>query len=69
MFENTVIQIVEHTLTTPVATEFFSGTLFVRNISEVQARSVFHKLVKTFGLGAVQVSHIGDTDEYAYDFV
>jgi hypothetical protein len=70
MFETLVDQLVKVTLTNePVKTEFYNGTLFVRTISEAQARSVFHRLSQTFGLGSVQVSPIGDTGEYAFDFI
>ena len=70
MFETLVDQLVKVTLTNePVKTEFYNGTLFVRTISEAQARSVFHRLSQTFGLGTVQVSPIGDTGEYAFDFI
>jgi hypothetical protein len=69
MFETCVSQIVKVVLVNEtVNTEFFNGTLFVSPISETQARSVFHRLTKTFGLGKVQVSVVGD-DEFAYDFV
>ena len=70
MFETIVDQIVKVELTNePVKTEFYNGTLFVRTINEAQARKVFHRLSKQFGLGSVQVSPIGDTGEYAFDFV
>ena len=70
MFETLVDQLVKVTLTNePVKTEFYNGTLFVRTINEAQARSVFHRLSEHFGLGKVIVSPIGDTGEYAYDFV
>jgi len=69
MFETCVKQLVTITLDEPVITEFFNGTLFVRTITEDQARSVFHALSKSLGLGKVQVSPIGDTGEFAYDFV
>ena len=70
MFETLVDQLVKVTLTNePVKTEFYNGTLFVRTINEQQARTVFHRLSKQFGIGKVQVSAIGDTGEYAYDFV
>jgi hypothetical protein len=52
-----------------VTTEFYNGTLFVCTITEDQARRVFHALSKSLGLGKVQVSPIGDTGEFAYDFV
>ena len=70
MFETCSKQLVKVTLTNqPVTTEFYNGTLFVRTITEDQARSVFHALSKSLGLGKVQVNPIGDTGEYAYDFV
>ena len=69
MFETCVKQLVTITLNKPVNTEFYNGTLFVRTITEDQARSVFHALSKSLGLGKVQVSPIGDTGEFAYDFV
>jgi len=69
MFETCVKQLVTITLNKPVTTEFYNGTLFVSTITEDQARSVFHALSKSLGLGKVQVSPIGDTGEFAYDFV
>jgi hypothetical protein len=70
MFNTLVDQLVKVTLTNePVKTEFYNGTLFVSTITERQARSVFHALSNQFGLGSVQVSPIGDTGEYAFDFV
>lgn len=70
MFETAVDQLVKVTLTNePVKTEFYNGTLFVRTITEAQARTVFHRLSTQFGVGTVQVSPIGDTGEYAFDFV
>ena len=70
MFETLVDQLVKVTLTNqPVKTEFYNGTLFVSKITERQARRAFHRLSATLGLGTVQVSPIGDTGEYAFDFV
>jgi hypothetical protein len=70
MFETAIDQLVKVTLTNePVKTEFYNGTLFVRKINEAQARQVFHRLSKTLGLGSIIVSPIGDTGEYAFDFV
>lgn len=69
MFETCIKQLVTITLNKSVTTEFYNGTLFVRTITEDQARSVFHALSKSLGLGKVQVSPIGDTGEFAYDFV
>jgi hypothetical protein len=69
MFETCAKQLVTITLDTSVTTEFYNGTLFVSTITEDQARRVFHALSKSLGLGKVQVSPIGDTGEFAYDFV
>lgn len=70
MFETCIDQLVKVELTNEtVTTEWFNGTLFVHTITESQARQVFHKLSKTLGLGKVHVNAIGDTGEYAYDFV
>ena len=69
MFETCIKQLVKITLNKPVITEFYNGTLFVSTVTEDQARSVFHALSKSLGLGKVQVSPIGDTGEFAYDFV
>ena len=69
MFETCVKQLVTITLNKSVTTEFYNGTLFVSTITEDQARSVFHALSKSLGLGKVEVHPIGDTGEFAYDFV
>ena len=69
MFETCAKQLVTITLNKPATTEFYNGTLFVSTITEDQARSVFHALSKSLGLGKVQVSPIGDSGEFAYDFV
>ncbi len=69
MFETCVKQLVTITLDKSVTTEFYNGTLFVSTITEDQARSVFHALSKSLGLGKVQVSPLGNTGEFAYDFV
>lgn len=70
MFENLVKQKVAVTLNrVGVTKEFYNGTLFVSTITEDEARSVFHALSSSLGLGKVQVSPIGDTGEYAYDFI
>ena len=47
--------------------EFYSGTLFVA-CNEKEARSIFHKLSKDYGLGKIQICKSGPTD-YSYDFV
>jgi hypothetical protein len=70
MFETIVDQIVKVELTNePVTTEFFNGTLFVRTITAPQAQQVFQRLATQFGFGRVMCHAIGDTGEYAYDFI
>jgi hypothetical protein len=70
MFQTIVDQIVKTELTNEtVSNQWYNGTLFVSTITESQARQVFHRLSKTLGVGKVQVNAIGDTGEYAYDFV
>lgn len=70
MFETCVDQLVKTELTNePVTTQWYCGTLFVSTITESQARQVFHRLSRTLGIGAVQINAIGDTGEYAYDFI
>jgi len=70
MFETCVDQLVKVTLTNePVKCQWFNGTLFVCTITETQARQVFHRLSESLGLGKVQINAIGDTGEYAFDFV
>ena len=67
MFETIVKQYVKITLDKPVITEFFSGTLFVRTITKEQAEAVLTAL--NAKVGKTQMSPIGDTGEFAYDFV
>jgi hypothetical protein len=68
-FESVVLDQVANTLTQDDLAEFYNGTLFVGTINEQEARSVFHMLSKNYGLGSVQVSPIGNSGEYAFDFV
>ena len=67
-FESIVLNQVADTLTQDDLAEFYNGTLFVGSINEKEARKVFHMLSKEYGLGKVQISPIGKTGEYAYDF-
>ena len=70
MFKTCIDQLVKVTLTNePVKTEFYNGTAFVRTITESQAQVLFARFVETFGEGKVQVSPIGDTGEFAFDFI
>jgi hypothetical protein len=68
-FESIVLNQVADTLTQDDLAEFYNGTLFVGSIDEKEARKVFHMLSKNYGTGTVQVSPIGNTGEYAFDFV
>jgi hypothetical protein len=68
-FESVVLNQVADTLKQDDLAEFYNGTLFVGSINEREARSVFHRLSATLGVGTVQVSPIGNTGEYAFDFV
>lgn len=70
MFNTCVSQLVKVTLVNePVVTEWFNGTLFVRNINSTQAQAVLERLRETLGAGQVMVHGIGDTGEFAYDFI
>jgi hypothetical protein len=70
MFETCVSQLVKTTLTNqPVKTEFYNGCLFVSPIDASQAQTVLNRLSQTLGQGTVQLTPIGDTGEYAFDFV
>jgi len=68
-FESIVLNQVADTLKQDDLAEFYNGTLFVGSINEREARKVFHVLSKNYGVGTVQVSPIGNTGEYAFDFV
>jgi len=74
MFETVISQLVKVELTNePVKTEWFNGCLFVSPITPDQATRVANMLQAREGfncsIGQVQVTPIGDTGEYAFDFV
>lgn len=74
MFETCVSQLVKVELTNEtVKTEWFNGCLFVSPITQAQADQVADMLRNRSGLncklGEVVVNAIGDTGEFAYDFV
>jgi hypothetical protein len=70
MFETCVDQLVKVTLTNePVKTEFYNGTMFLRTVTQSQAQQVLARLSETFGTDKVLMSPIGDTGEFAYDFI
>jgi hypothetical protein len=68
-FESVVLNQVADTLKQDDLAEFYAGTLFVGSINEREARRVFHMLSKNYGPGRVQVNAIGNTGEFAFDFV
>jgi len=72
-FEKIVLDKVAKVLKDDNRALFICGTLFVE-CSEVEARKVFHKLSKDYGLGKIQVngpiSNGADVmTEFCYDFV
>jgi len=68
MFENLVKQVVSITLNNPKAVkEFYQGTLFVATITPAEAVAVCEALEAK--VGKIIMSPIGDTGEYAYDFI
>jgi hypothetical protein len=74
MFETVISQMVKVELTNePVKTEWFNGCLFVSPITSEQANRVACMLRDRNGfdssIGHVEVTPIGDTGEYAFDFV
>ena len=68
-FETRVLEIVKPALGATGVAEFYYGTLFVDRISTEQADAILMKLRNREGLGNVEITRIGKTNEYAYDFV
>jgi predicted dinucleotide-binding enzyme len=66
-FEKVVLNVVSEVLQKDNTASFTCGTLFVA-CDESDARSVFHRLSRDFGLGKVQI-HGPIQGEFAYDFV
>ncbi len=70
MFENLIKQKVSVVLNrVGVTRQFYNGTLFVSTITEGEAQAVLDSLGTALGADKVQMSPIGDTGEYAYDFI
>jgi len=65
-FETAVLNKVASVLGKDHQASFSYGTLFVE-CNETEARQVFHKLSRDYGLGRVQISKT--PAEYAFDFV
>jgi hypothetical protein len=65
-FEAVVLNKVANVLDDEHKAAFEYGTLFV-NCTEEEARKVFHKLSKDYGLGKVKITKT--PAEYAFDFV
>ena len=66
-FEKAVLDKVEKILKTDNLACFFYGTLSVA-CNEAEARKIFHKLSKDYGVGKVQISRDGSYG-YLFDFV
>lgn len=66
-FETVVLDKVAKVLKSDNVASFFCGSLSVI-CTEAQARQVFHKLSKDYGLGKVQISRDGSYG-YIFDFV
>ena len=66
-FETVVLDKVAKVLKSDNQAEFFCGSLSVI-CDEADARKVFHKLSKDYGLGKVQISKDGSYG-YVFDFV
>lgn len=66
-FETVVLDKVAKVLKSNNAASFFCGSLSVI-CTEVEARKVFHKLSKDYGVGKVQISRDGSYG-YLFDFV
>lgn len=66
-FETVVLDKVANVLKSDNVASFFCGSLSVI-CTEAQARRVFHKLSKDYGLGKVQINRDGSYG-YIFDFV
>lgn len=66
-FETVVLEKVAEVLKSDNAASFFCGSLSLI-CTEAQARKVFHKLSKDYGVGKVQISRDGSYG-YIIDFV
>ena len=66
-FETVVLDKVAKVIKSDNMASFFCGTLSVI-CTEAEARKVFHKLSKDYGLGKVQISKDGSYG-YLFDFV
>ncbi len=69
MFETCVDQLVKVTLMNqPITTEWFHGTLFVQGLTDEQADQVL-RVLSLKEIGRIEMHQIGNTGEFAYDFV
>lgn len=66
-FEKVVLDKVEKILKTDNLACFFCGSLSVA-CTEAEARKIFHRLSKDYGVGKVQISKDGSYG-YIFDFV
>jgi hypothetical protein len=68
-FETRVLETIEPKLGNYGLASFSYGTLFVDRITEDQAGDVLQELRQGNRFGTVEITRIGQTSEYAYDFV
>lgn len=69
MFETCISQLVKAELTNEtVKTEWFNGTLFISPITGSQGEQVA-EMLRNREVGKIIATQIGDTSEFAYDFV
>ncbi len=69
MFETCVDQLIKiELMNEDIRTEWYNGTVFVRTINIAQAEQI-EAMLKSKEIGKIQMSPIGDTGEYAYDFI
>jgi hypothetical protein len=71
-FEMLVEQEVEQVLANVVKTNFFwvdwyQGTLYINGLDRDTMNNVYDRLREVYG--SINMHRIGDTDEYAFDFV
>lgn len=69
MFETCVDQLIKiELMNEDIRTEWYNGTVFVRTINIAQAEQI-EAMLRNRDIGKIQMSPIGDTGEYAYDFI
>ena len=67
-FESKVIEAIESDLGDYGIASFSFGTLFVENVTEKQVFAIKKTIVNTFNK-SLDINRIGQTSEYAIDFI